>query len=419
MRPNFDIYFYRTPVSGIWIKLSSIDVKQKNRDNVIWFVVVIMMVINFGVLTYTTLYRDNNGVGTQALETELNNLRFQINNAQQEIESLKEEIRISELPNNTPNLGFIELFNKTQNSVVLIETDSGTGSGWVYDNQGHIITNNHVVEDAVTIQVTFQIGTVLPAKLIGRDPYSDMAVIKVKPVEGLLHPMDVGLSSELLVGEMVIAIGNPFGLDNTMTTGIVSATGRQMSSVNNYVIVDVIQTDAAINPGNSGGPLLNLRGEVVGMNTAIISNSNDFSGIGFAIPSDTITREVESLIESGIYEHPWLGISGLDLVPDLAEAMGLDNNTRGTLVVEVREDGPAYSAGILPGSERVTIGGFPYEIGGDIIIGVDRTTMETFYELQVYLTRNTRPETIVTMAIIRDGVVMDIPFTLGVRPPPS
>jgi S1-C subfamily serine protease len=155
------------------------------------------------------------------------------------------------------------------------------------------------------------------------------------------------------------------------------------------------------------------------MNTAIISNSNDFSGIGFAIPSDTITREVESLIESGIYEHPWLGISGLDLVPDLAEAMGLDNNTRGTLVVEVREDGPAYSAGILPGSERVTIGGFPYEIGGDIIIGVDWTTMETFYELQVYLTRNTRPETIVTMAIIRDGVVMDIPFTLGVRPPPS
>jgi S1-C subfamily serine protease len=378
-----------------------------------------MMVINFGVLTYTTLNSDNNGGETQALETELNNLRFQINNAQQEIESLKEEIRISELPNNTPNLGFIELFNKTQNSVVLIETDSGTGSGWIYDNQGHIITNNHVVEDAATIQVTFQIGTVLPAKLIGRDPYSDMAVIKVKPVEGLLHPMDVGLSSELLVGEMVIAIGNPFGLDNTMTTGIVSATGRQMSSVNNYVIVDVIQTDAAINPGNSGGPLLNLRGEVVGMNTAIISNSNDFSGIGFAIPSDTITREVESLIESGIYEHPWLGISGLDLVPDLAEAMGLDNNTRGTLVVEVREDGPAYSAGILPGNERVTIGGFPYEIGGDIIIGVDWTTMETFYELQVYLTRNTRPETIVTMAIIRDGVVMDIPFTLGVRPPPS
>jgi S1-C subfamily serine protease len=205
MRPNFDIYFYRTPVSGIWIKLSSIDVKQKNRDNVIWFVVVIMMVINFGVLTYTTLNSDNNGGETQALETELNNLRFQINNAQQEIESLKEEIRISELPNNTPNLGFIELFNKTQNSVVLIETDSGTGSGWIYDNQGHIITNNHVVEDAATIQVTFQIGTVLPAKLIGRDPYSDMAVIKVKPVEGLLHPMDVGLSSELLVGEMVIA----------------------------------------------------------------------------------------------------------------------------------------------------------------------------------------------------------------------
>lgn len=384
----------------------------------IWFIVVIMMAVNVGVLSYTTFYGDS-GAGTQALEIELNNLRFQLNDAQQEIESLKEEVRIAELPNDTPNLGFIELYNKTRNSVVLIETDTGTGSGWVYDKQGHIITNNHVVEGAANIQVTFQSGTVLPAKLIGRDPYSDMAVIKVKPLEGLLHPMDVGVSSELLVGEMVIAIGNPFGLANTMTTGIVSATGRQMSTVNNYAIVDVIQTDAAINPGNSGGPLLNLKGEVVGMNTAIISNTNDFSGIGFAIPSDTITREVETLIESGVYEHPWLGISGLNLVPGLSEAIGLDNNTKGTLVVEIVEGGPAEDAGIVPGSERVTIGGFPYEIGGDIIIGVDGTTMESFYELQVYLTRNAKPGTMVTMTIIRDGEVMDIPFTLGVRPPPN
>jgi S1-C subfamily serine protease len=399
--------------------LSSFDVEQKNRDNRIWVIVVIMMIVNIGVLSYSTIYNDGKSETTQAIEAELNNLRFQLKNTQQEIENLKEEIRITELPDNTPNLGFIGLYNKTRNSVVLIETDIGTGSGWVFDKQGHIITNNHVVEDATNIQVTFQSGTVLSATLIGRDPYSDMAVIRVKPIEGQLHPMEVGVSSDLLVGEIVIAIGNPFGLANTMTTGIVSATGRQMSTVDNYAIVDVIQTDAAINPGNSGGPLLNLKGEVVGMNTAIISNSNDFSGIGFAIPSDTIMREVESLIESSIYEHPWLGISGLSLVPDLAEAMELDNNTRGTLVVLVSEDGPAEEAGIIPGTERVTIGGFPYDIGGDIIIGVDGTTLESFYELQVYLTRNTQPDTTVTMTIIRDGEVLDILFTLGVRPPPS
>jgi S1-C subfamily serine protease len=401
------------------IKLGSVEAGQRNRDNLVWFVVVLMMIINVGVLTYTTFYRNGGGEGTETLETEINNLRFQLNNAQQEIESLKEEIRIIELPDNTPNLGFIELYNKTRNSVVLIETDTGTGSGWVYDKEGHIITNNHVVEDAASILVTFQSGTVLPAALIGRDPYSDMAVIRVKPVEGLLYPMEVGVSSDLLVGEMVIAIGNPFGLANTMTTGIVSATGRQLSATNNYVIVDVIQTDAAINPGNSGGPLLNLKGEVIGMNTAIISNTNDFSGIGFAIPSDTITREAQYLIESGVYEHPWLGISGLNLVPDLAEAMNLNNNTKGTLVVEIVEGGPAEDAGIIPGSERITIGGFPYEIGGDIIIGIEGITMESFYELQVYLTRNSRPGDGVTMTIIRDGEVLDIPFTLGIRPPPS
>ena len=198
-----------------------------------------------------------------------------------------------------------------------------------------------------------------------------MAVIKINPVPGLLHPLDVGISSKLLVGETVVAIGNPFGLANTMTVGIVSATGRQMSTVDNYAIVDVIQTDAAINPGNSGGPLFNLNGEVIGMNTAIISNTNDFSGIGFAIPSDTITREVQSLIDSGSYEHPWLGVSGFSMSPDIADAMGLDNSTRGTLVVSVIAGGPADTAGIQPGNNNVAINGITYQLGGDIIIGVD------------------------------------------------
>ena len=384
----------------------------------LWVIVVVMMVVNVGVLTYATIYGGND-IDTASLATEVENLRFQLNSAIQEIESLQDEVRISGLPDDTPNIGFIELYNTTRNSVVLIETDIGSGSGWVYDTDGHIITNNHVVEGTSWIQVTFQSGTVLQATLVGRDPYSDMAVIKITASREPLFPLEIGVSRDLLVGETVIAIGNPFGLDNTMTAGIVSATGRQMSTINNYAIVDVIQTDAAINPGNSGGPLFNLRGKVVGMNTAIVSRSSDFSGIGFAIPSDTIQREVGTLIENSSYEHPWLGVSGIDLAPQFAEAMGLVNTTKGTLVVELIEGGPADLAGILKSTQTVTIGGFTYTVGGDVIIGIDGVIMETFYELQVYLTRNTLPGDNVTMNVIRDGEVIEIPFTLGIRPPPS
>ncbi len=383
----------------------------------LWIVVVLMMTLNVGVLTYSTI-SGTTDVDTEALSTEVDNLRFQLNSAIQEIESLQDEVRISGLPDDTPNLGFIELYNTTRNSVVLIETDIGSGSGWVYDTDGHIITNNHVVEDTVRIQVTFQSGTTLQATLVGRDPYSDLAVIKVSASAEHLFPLEIGVSKNLLVGETVIAIGNPFGLDNTMTAGIVSATGRQMSTINNYAIVDVIQTDAAINPGNSGGPLFNLRGKVIGMNTAIISRSSDFSGIGFAISSDSIKREVEALIENGVFHHPWLGVSGIDLAPQFAEAMGLVNTTRGTLVVELIEGGPADQAGILKSTQTVTIGGFTYSVGGDVIIGIDGVIMDTFYELQVYLTRNTLPGDIVTMNVIRDGKVIEVPFTLGTRPPP-
>jgi len=393
--------------------------EQRNRDNMIWVIVVVMMVINVGVLTYTTIYGNGNSGDLSALETELENLRFHLSSAQQEIDSLKEEIRIVELGEVSSDIGVIEIYNQTRNSVVLIQTNTGTGSGWVYDTLGHIITNNHVVEDATTIQVTFQSGTILDAELIGRDPYSDMAVIKVDASEELFHPLDIGVSSELLVGETAIAIGNPFGLANTMTVGVISATGRQMDATGGYVIVDVIQTDAAINPGNSGGPLLNLQGEVIGMNTAIISRSADFSGIGFAIPSDTVTREINSLIEGGEYEHPWLGISGYNLFPDMAEAMGLDRNTHGTLVAAVIEGGPADDAGIQGATDTAMINGVPFDIGGDVIIGVEGLTLDSFYELQVYLTRNSKPGDTVTLTIIRDGDIILVDFTLGIRPPPS
>jgi len=395
--------------------------REGQRNTGLWVIVVVLMVLNVGVLAYTTLWR---GSGSDA---QLKALELELRSAQRDIESLKEEIRILELGESNPDLGVIEIYNRTKFSVVLIETPTGAGSGWVYDEEGHIITNNHVVQGYEEVQVTFQSGEILEADVVGTDPYSDMAVIGLREAPpGLLRPLPVGRSSTLLVGETVIAIGNPFGLANTLTVGVISATGRQMTTVNNYAIVDVIQTDAAINPGNSGGPLLNLKGEVVGMNTAIISNTRDFSGIGFAIPSDTITREAGSLIENGTYQHPWLGISGLNLTPDLAEAMGLDRDTRGTLVVDVLPGGPADQAGIKGSTTRIILGGRIFFIGGDIIIGVDGVSiigvdgvsMPNFYDLQVYLTRNTRPGQKITLTIIRGGEVMDVEFTLGVRPPP-
>ncbi|HDJ21807.1 MAG TPA: PDZ domain-containing protein [Candidatus Bathyarchaeota archaeon] len=387
--------------------------REGQRNTGLWVIVVVLMVLNVGVLAYTTLW---SGSGSDA---QLKALELELRSAQRDIESLKEEIRILDRGESNPDLGVIEIYNRTKFSVVLIETPTGAGSGWVYDEEGHIITNNHVVQGYEEVQVTFQSGEILEADVVGTDPYSDMAVIGLREAPpGLLRPLPVGRSSTLLVGETVIAIGNPFGLANTLTVGVISATGRQMTTVNNYAIVDVIQTDAAINPGNSGGPLLNLKGEVVGMNTAIISNTRDFSGIGFAIPSDTITREVGSLIENGTYQHPWLGISGLNLTPDLAEAMGLDRDTRGTLVVDVLPGGPADQAGIRGSTTRIILGGRIFFIGGDIIIGVDGVSMPNFYDLQVYLTRNTRPGQKITLTIIRGGEAMDVEFTLGVRPPP-
>lgn len=397
---------------------------SSNRDNWFWFIFVIMMVANVGVLYYVTIIRNPGGSAEiLQLNTELEELRFQLSSTQLQLDSLQDEVRIGGgTANTTNNILLTQIYNRTRKSVVLIsvrtETGGGTGSGFVYDKDGHIITNNHVVEDAETIEVTFIDGSILPADLIGTDPYSDMAVIKVDAPNGLLQPVKLGISSDLLVGQRVITIGNPFGLANTVTAGIVSALGREMEAPNRYSVVDVIQTDAAINPGNSGGPLLNMAGEVIGMNTAILSETNQFSGIGFAIPSDTIIREVQSLIENGEYLHSWIGIAGRDMNPSVAEAMNLDRNTKGTLVVEITEGGPAEAAGLLGGDERVTIAGVPIDIGGDIIIGINGRSMNTFYDLRFYVSRTNVPGDTITLTVLRDGETVDIDLTLGVRPSP-
>ena len=397
--------------------------RSRSRDSWLWVVVIAFMVMNLGVLSYFTFYRAPGGSGDlEALNAELDSLRFQLSSAQAKIDSLREEIRMGQLPPDTDNLILTQLYNRSRYSVVLISVRTssgpGTGSGFVYDKEGRIITNNHVVEEATSIDVTFLDGSIVEAELVGRDPYSDMAVIQVDLPPERLEPMKLGTSSDLLVGETVVAIGNPFGLANTMTMGIVSAVGRQASAPGNYVIVDVIQTDAAINPGNSGGPLLNLRGEVVGMNTWILSDTGQFSGIGFAVPSDTVKREIDSLIETGTYQHPWIGIVGREITPDIAEAMGLDRDTRGTLVVELSEGGPAEEAGLRGGDRQVAVDGTVMTIGGDVIIGADGKTMNSFYDLIFYVSRYKRPGDVITMTVIRGREIIDIDLTLGVRPSP-
>ena len=260
-------------------------------------------------------------------------------------------------------------------------------------------------------------GTIVKATLVGNDPYSDVAVIKVNPpATFILKPLKLGSSAGLKVGEEVIAIGNPYGLANTLTSGIISAVGRQMDSAGNYPIVDVIQTDAAINPGNSGGPLLNMRGEVIGINTAIPTETS--RGIGFAVPSDTIARELSSLLTTGTYIHPYLGIQGRDVTPNLIEVMGLPDGTHGTLVIDVTSGGPSDKAGLKGGTRTATVDSVSTKIGGDVITSADGRAMKNFYDLILYIQRNKKPGSILTLNVLRDNTPRNIVVTIGARPPP-
>ena len=400
--------------------------RTQQRSWLPYIVIAVLIVSNFAVTYYFSILPDSNVSELSDEIEELNNrvgaLQSQIQATSDEISDLRDTV-IAQEPLNVSYLpGLNSIYIQTRGSAVLItvRTSSGvvSGSGFVYDYEGRIITNYHVVEGAVEggITVTFVDGTIVPADIVGTDPYSDVAVIDVDLAASLLKPVRMGDSSSLLVGEWVIAVGNPFGLADTMTAGIVSALGRQMQAPHNYRIVDVIQTDAAINPGNSGGPLLNLDGEVIGMNTAIIGEVAQFSGVGFAVPSDTISREAPFLISDGRYDHPWLGIEGFDLFPEIKEAMDLDESTRGFLIVSVTTGGPADEAGLRGGDREVTIDGGTVTVGGDVIIGADDITMKDFNDLMVYIERNLRPGNPLNLRVLREGVEMDVELILGTRP---
>jgi serine protease Do len=297
------------------------------------------------------------------------------------------------------------------------------GSGFVWDTQGDIVTNNHVVAGASQINVTFSNGTSVPAKVVGTDPNSDLAVIKVKVASNLLKPVQLADSSTVKVGEIDIAIGNPYGLAGTMTQGIVSAMGRSLpvqsqngSAGPRYSIPDIIQTDAAINPGNSGGVLLDTSGKVIGITAAIQSPVDANAGIGFAIPSNIVHTVVTSLIQTGQYQHPWIGISGTSLTYDLAKAMGLDPQQQGALVVDVASGGPAAKAGLQASTQQVTINGQQALVGGDVITAIDGKAINTFEDLGSVLFNDTKAGQTITLTILRNGQTKSVSLTLGVLP---
>jgi S1-C subfamily serine protease len=346
-----------------------------------------------------------------------------------------------------------KLFDRVKGSVVQITVSnkdplsSALGSGFVFDKSGHIITNDHVVRNRSyndtdtnstnNVTVTFLDEKSYKAKIIGSDPFSDLAVLQIQNLTNqTLMPLPLSNSSNVKIGEHVIAIGNPFGLSGSMTEGIISGLGRVIPSQNpgspegpelppdqqntlapqtSFSIPEIIQTDAAINPGNSGGPLLNLNGQVIGINSAIFSLTGEYSGVGFAIPSSTIQRVVPILISEHSFKHPWIGISGIDVNEQIASAMNL-NTTKGFLVIENSPGGPASKAGIKGGDKLVDVGGRKTKLGGDVIIKIDNQSVSKIDDVLVYLEQHKKVGQSVKLTVIRDGKLQTVNVPLAERP---
>jgi serine protease Do len=298
----------------------------------------------------------------------------------------------------------------------------GVGSGFIWDSQGHIVTNNHVVDGAQSISVTFYDDTTVSAELVGTDPHSDLAVIKADVPAASLQPVEMADSSEVRVGQLAMAIGNPFGLEGTMTVGFISALGRSLPVASGnmlaptYTIPDIIQTDAPINPGNSGGVLVDDDGHVIGVPTAIESPVQANAGIGFAVPSAIVQKVVPVLIRDGKFEHSWLGISGTSLTSELAGSMDLGSDQRGVVVVEVVDDSPASAAGLRGSQRDADVNGGEVLVGGDLIVAINDRQVRDFDDLVTYLARSTSVGETVTLTILREGQEERVDVTLAARP---
>jgi len=289
------------------------------------------------------------------------------------------------------------------------------GSGFVWDSEGHIVTNQHVVANADILEVTFIDGTIVEAEVLGMDRQNDIAVIQIDPTAANLIPVELGSSANVQVGQWGIAIGNPFGQNWTMTRGIVSAIERTIRGQTQFSIPEVIQTDAAINPGNSGGPLLDSSGRVIAMNTMIASDSGVSAGVGFSVPIDLVKQVVPDLIEFGYHDYAWLGVSGRSVIIQDVEEMDLPVR-QGAIVIEVIEDSPADRAGLRGSDRTIRIEGQDIPTGGDVITAINGVPIRTMDDLITYLVQEVRPDETISVTVIRDGEEIDIPVTLAARP---
>lgn len=320
-----------------------------------------------------------------------------------------------------PNLGQPQIPGLPDTTPAPYET--GDASGFIYDTSGHIITNSHVIQDADRIEVTFADDTTVTAKVIGKDLDSDLAVLQVETDQSRLAPAALADSDQVLIGQRVFAIGNPFAYNNSMSQGIISGLNRRQDSQattsggqDTYQIPGMIQTDTAINPGNSGGPLLDMTGRVVGINTLIESRVRQSSGVGFAVPSNLVKKFADLLIKNGSVTHSYLGIIGGDLTVDINNLIGIDPNQHGVLISEIGPGSPAEQAGLKPSMVAKTLDGEPINIGGDIIIAVDGVPIHHFEDLLAYLFSKTDVGQTITVTVLRDNQKVDVKVTLTDRP---
>jgi S1-C subfamily serine protease len=398
----------------------SLEIKKKSKNkNIIVFVAI-------GVATmFIVGYFVGGSLSSLATSSKTDSTQLQ-GNVLEDNTTLEEIHNITYYYNTT---SLAQLYKDVKDSVVVItgyveqysffgrQYSEVQGSGFIYDykNDMVVVTNKHVVNDAINITVTFANGDGYPATVIGSDAYSDLAVLSVEAPPTEFHPLDITSSSNLQVGDPVVALGSPFGLGGTMTTGIISQLGRtiQDSVAGNFPVANIIQTSAAINPGNSGGPLFNYQGEVIGITTAIIQNSN---GLGFAVPSNTILREIGSLITTGSYnQHPWVGISGTDMTYAIAQSIGV-NVTYGWLITQISDGGAAAQAGLQGGDQQVWINDARVVIGGDIIVAVDGTRIINGDTFMSYLEEHSAPNQTIQITIIRNHQFQDFSVELKQRP---
>jgi len=398
-------------------------IKTKRIPIVLITVAIIVSLIAGGLLGYS--------IGNSAISGRTDDLQNQLLALQEQIAKLKVTQGVTNVTYvQGENASLSQLYAQVRDSVVMVKGvivqydifhrayySQVQGSGFVYNFTGQVvvITNYHVVQNTINTTITFINGNGYAAIVLGSDPYADLAVLSTNASQSEYKPLEIVSSSTLKVGDAVIAVGNPYGLAGSMTTGIVSALGRTITEEmsGSYPIANVIQMSAPINPGNSGGPLMNYLGQVVGITTAIVTDSQ---GLGFAIPSSTILREIESLVTAGSYnQHPWLGASGIDMTYEIAGAMNV-NKTYGWLIVQITAGGPADEADLQGGTQRVLIAGEYVTIGGDIIIAINGVRITNMDDLSTFLEENTSPNQTINVTIIRNDQTLTLPLKLGTRP---